>query len=163
MFKKIAIFLFIIALATGYAQDRSAVPVRQGNFGWTKVRAMEAGQCTTTVNLDFAISHSNGAQVLWLDPDTSDAIRLTPDSCATIDVYLKNNKSGEWGKHYSGTVKADTINRAVFNVAAASNDVYIPLGNFSSTVWAWADSARVTLTWGSGDIFAGIGAWVGGQ
>jgi len=164
--KKYLIAIMAIIFLFGCAADRGAQIIRTGQFGWTQLRDVGEGLYTTRDTLTFDLRHYRGAVTYWADFDTAgSALAATvPDSCLTIQLELYNEESGEWGKYYSGTTptKLDTIDRAYCNVPASAADVYIPLAQFNSTAFAWADRGRIIEITGTGDKLGGS-RWIGGQ
>ena len=158
------IALFILSCA---APDRSAIVERTANFSWVKLRSRDQdGNFTTSTTMTFDVRHFRGAVTLWFNPDTalSQVAAALPDTCSTISLELYNDAAASWGSYYSGTTrtKLDTIDRAYINVDEADADTYIPLAQFNSTQWAWADKGRVTWHVGVGNIMNGD-VWLGGQ
>ena len=161
--KRFIAFAIILVIVIACAPDRNTQVQRTAQFGWTKIRDVDGdGLFTTTCNLDFDIKHYRGAVTLWIDPDTTGGGANQSDSASTFDLYLYNEESAEWGQHYEGIVKLDVAATGDMNIGSAGTDLYIPLANFNSEQWAWADKARITWTIGTGDKLK-ANVWVGGQ
>jgi hypothetical protein len=160
--KKFTMFLFALLFMVSCAADRSSSPQRVAQFGWTKIRSVETGLATGTISLAFPISHYRGAVTLWLDPDSVGGTGA--DSCATVTMLLYNTEAADWGAYPIGAspTKLDTIDRAIWNVDRASDDIYIPLALYNDAQFAWADCCKVTVGYGAADIMT-LNAWIGGQ
>ena len=163
--KKYLIAFIAIIFLFGCAADRSTTIERTAQFGWTKLRD-DVDSYTAYDTLAFDTRHFRGAVTYWIDADTSSATAAAnlPDSCMTLYLELYNEETAEWGKYYAGATqtKMDTIDRAYVNVAAADADIYVPLAQFNSTQWAWADRARIIEYVGVGNKHGGA-RYIGGQ
>ena len=104
----------------------------------------------------FSLKGWDGATVLWMIADTSDAdsavvVTNTSDSCLAIRLQLYDADIG-WGGLYSETTNnyttLDTVSRVKLNVAGTVVN-YLPLAE--ETAWAVADSARFIFFIGVGD------------
>ena len=159
----LGIVIFMLLLGLSYAQEQ--VSARVHEYGWTVLRdGGKAGLYTTADTLSFPIKHYRGSVVYWADFDTTGGGSSQSDSCVSLYLELYNETAGGWGKYYSSSESTllDTIDRALCNVDEDDIDIYVPLAQFNTEQWAWADSARIIEVIGTSDKLGGS-RYVGGQ